>query len=265
MDFSQILARTRPGKMLFGAISNGRVANAYLFLGPLKSLKHEAALAFAAALTCDAGKRAPCGECRSCAKIKKGVHPDVFVVKSGGKSIKIDQIRELIAYSRIGPSEAKWKVCLIEDVLLMTPEAANAFLKTLEEPVPGVVFLLMASSDTGIPGTIISRCQKILFPEEMAFPGKVGRDDMEKDVGDIVSAVTSAGDVNDLLKVSALLAEDREGIEERLSALAEKLWEGRSPESIKDVKAVIGALSAIRRHANARLALDAMCLSFGGR
>jgi len=264
MDYRQILARAIPGRMLSGALNNDKVANAYLFLGPQRSMKRDSAEAFAAALLCDSKNDVPCGKCAACEKIKKGVHPDLIVIKGAGKSIKIEQIRDLISYTRFGPSEGRYKVCIIDDVLSMTPESHNAFLKTLEEPVPGVVFLLLATSDTGIPRTIISRCQKVLFGEEEAALEGEGNIEHRTEMLEFVQEISSAGlDLNKRLSLSARLASDRDSIEGKLDLLAEELWKKKMPSSTRDVSAVIGALSCIKKRANLRLAIDVMCLSLG--
>lgn len=248
-------------KMLFGAISNDRVANAYLFLGHDAATLEGAALAFAAALNCSGAKGAVCGQCPSCRKMAKEVHPDVVVVRPQGSSIRIDQIRELISYTRFGPSEGRYKVCVLSGADSMTTEAANSFLKTLEEPHGDIVFLLLAPNDVGIPRTITSRCQRILFAEgaEVEAP-------LETDSAWMFDRINSVSprDTAGALEVSQEIFERSDDIEDGLESLVRMFWlKGRGTAMWRKIPVVMGALSALKKRANARLALDCMCLRIG--
>jgi len=256
MQFSQILGQDRAEKMLLGAIANNRVANAYLFLGPDPGVMRDAAAAFASALNCEAGKGDSCGRCPACDKIQRGIHPDFLVVSPrGSRSIKIDQIRELISYTRFGPSTSRWKVCVVDGAQSMTTEAANSFLKTLEEPLPGIVFVLISASDVGVPLTLVSRCQKIIFVE-----GSQG-ESSEADSDWIRREIS--GDTVKMLKLSSRIARESEDVPAQLSSLMRSMWKSGGPASRRAVSAVSRALSSIKRRANIKLALDVMCLRLG--
>jgi DNA polymerase III gamma/tau subunit len=140
----------------------------------------------------------------------------------------------------------------------MTDEAAAAFLKTLEEPPAGVVFILLADREEKLSPTILSRCQRIIFPET-----EFGRT-MQSASGDFCEAMNSIRQkkINELLNLSTGLEKERENIEEVLYDLAyyahQKLAETRS------ARIVLDAVRKIKRKANLRLTLDVMCLSLGG-
>lgn len=151
-------------KTLKGARASGRVAHAYLFSGPAGVGKLTAALAFAAVLMCErpAGGDG-CGECSGCIRVARGIHPDVRVIRPEGATVRISQARELAAGIQFGPATGRWTVRIVDDADTMTAEAANSLLKTLEEPLPGVVIILVTSRPRAILPTIISRCQHMYF------------------------------------------------------------------------------------------------------
>lgn len=131
-----------------------------MFSGPEGVGKRSSALAYAAALNCDNGG---CGTCLSCRKSISGSHPDVEIIAPQGRSLKIEQIRELGKTIGLKPFEGRAKVYVIQEAHFMTTEAANALLKNLEEPPGYVTFILTApGADTLLP-TIVSRCQEISF------------------------------------------------------------------------------------------------------
>ena len=152
--------------LLRGALANNRVGHAYLFTGPEHIGKTTLARLLAQALNClesDPSQR-PCGECRSCRLIAADRHPDVRLVEPqvsgrGKRTLKIDEIRDLLRDLNLAPYEARHKVAILTHFDSATQGAANAFLKTLEEPPKNVIILLTASeADTLLP-TITSRCR----------------------------------------------------------------------------------------------------------
>ncbi|MFZ5634206.1 MAG: DNA polymerase III subunit delta' [Bacillota bacterium] len=151
-------------KTLKGALSSGRVAHAYLFSGPPGVGKLTAALAFAGVLMCERPADGDgCGECSGCTRVARGIHPDVRVIRPEGATVKISQVRELAAGIQFGPATGRWTVRIVDGADTMTAEAANSLLKTLEEPLPGVVMVLVTSRPRAILPTIISRCQHMYF------------------------------------------------------------------------------------------------------
>ena len=150
-------------ELLKTAIKNGRVAHAYILAGPKGCGRSLLARDFAKALNCQNAENAPCGSCASCRKIDNNIHPDVLWVRKeeDDSEIKIEKIRWLGSRIILKPYEGKYKIFIIEDAELMSPEAANSFLKTLEEPPPDSVLVLIAGETKSLPATIISRCQTV--------------------------------------------------------------------------------------------------------
>ncbi len=144
----------------------GRLAHAYLFVGPSNIGKGETALAIAKSVNCEAVEGEEfCDTCPSCVKINSGNHPDIFVIDNGyGESIKIEQIRELLSRTKLRAFMAQKKVYILKNIENLTLEGANAFLKTLEEPAADSLLLLTTSVLEKNLDTIKSRCHMIHFP-----------------------------------------------------------------------------------------------------
>lgn len=159
--WSTIIGHKRQIEQLQRMLTEGKVPHAFLFSGHHGVGKHHVATIVAAALTCP--MKTACGSCVSCAKIKKRQHPDTFFVAPDGDWLKIEQIRTLTAQLQFHPLEGMAKVAIIDDADRMTESAANALLKTLEEPPPLTYFILVSSHPRLLPATIRSRCQNIAF------------------------------------------------------------------------------------------------------
>lgn len=150
--------------LLQSSLTLDRLPHALLFTGPQQIGKRTLALALAAALTCQAAAK-PCGQCRSCRNIARGSHADVRTVQvdAGDTSregvLKIDQIRELQREAALAPMEAPYKIFILREIERANLPAANALLKTLEEPPPQVILLLTSARPHSLLPTIISRCQ----------------------------------------------------------------------------------------------------------
>ncbi len=158
----QVIGHDRPIHLLRSSVAAGRVSHAYLLSGPRQVGKLTLARELAKALNCLESDR-PCGNCRSCRKIERGVHPDVQVVKleDGAKSIGIDVVREIQERVALRPAEGSVKVYIIEEAERMSEQAANALLKTLEEPPPSVLMVLTTLDSTLLLPTLVSRCQQV--------------------------------------------------------------------------------------------------------
>ena len=171
MPFLDLIGHERPTAILKASILHDRVAHAYLFFGEDGIGKRRAALRFAQALNCetDYGPEGPdaCGACRSCHQIEARTHPDFLLIEpdqeQANPQIKIEQIRELEQQLVYHPLVGRRKVCLIDDADRMTPGAANALLKTLEEPPDHSLLLLITSRPSALLATVRSRCQGIRF------------------------------------------------------------------------------------------------------
>jgi len=151
--------------------ANRRLAHAYLLVGPQDSGKTQTALALAQLVNCESESQQPCGECAACRKIASGNHPDVHVIGNDEMdSIKIEDIRFLLSRAHLMAYEARHKVFIIRNIELMTLEAANSLLKTLEEPAGSTLMLLTTSVPEANLDTIKSRCHIVTF-----FPSSVNR------------------------------------------------------------------------------------------
>ena len=144
------------------AIRHGRMRHAYLITGASQIGKTTLARAFAMAINCT-GDSPPCGQCRACQLIAKDGHPDVALVEAAqeGGTLKIDQVRDLQQFLALRPYEARYRVAILLRFHEANPAAANALLKTLEEPSPDAVLILTADSADQLLPTIVSRCQPL--------------------------------------------------------------------------------------------------------
>jgi DNA polymerase-3 subunit delta' len=164
MAFRDVVGNQRAMQILRKAIETGRVYPAYLFTGMEGIGKRLVALNMAKALNCPNQEGEACDQCPSCRRMDKAVHPDLLQINSpAGEAIKIGQIRELQRTIAFKPYEARWRVIIVDGAGRMTREAANAFLKTLEEPPQGTTIILIATALEGLPPTVPSRCQRLLF------------------------------------------------------------------------------------------------------
>ena len=138
--------------------SSQQMVHSWLFVGPPGSGRSNAAIAFAAALVCSEGG---CGLCRDCQTVLAGTHIDVERFNPTGLSIKAEEVRELIARSAWSPSVGSWRIVIIEDADRLTETAANALLKTIEEPETHTLWLLCAPTLSDVSVTIRSRCRHL--------------------------------------------------------------------------------------------------------
>jgi DNA polymerase-3 subunit delta' len=160
MKFTDLIGQEHAVKLIKQSMSKNRLAHAYLFAGPDGVGKKTCAQIFARTLNCLEGGNEPCNSCISCTK---EFHPDIHLIKPKGTSLRIEQMRELQNNVVYKPYEGKWKVYILEDADKLTEAAANSLLKTLEEPPPVTVFILITSQVEKILPTIRSRCQQINF------------------------------------------------------------------------------------------------------
>lgn len=165
MGFSDIKGQSFAVTLIQRAIENNRLASTYLFYGPKGVGKELAARVFAKALNCEELTGDACDRCRSCTHIDKKGHPDInwFYPVGASRSIRIEQVRQLQRAISWKAYEGRVKVGIIVDADTLTPEAGNALLKTLEEPPPNSIFILISSLPEAILPTIRSRAQEIQF------------------------------------------------------------------------------------------------------
>ncbi|PYV42064.1 MAG: DNA polymerase III subunit gamma/tau, partial [Acidobacteria bacterium] len=162
-NFHELVGQEHISRTLLNALRSGRVAHAFLFSGPRGSGKTTTARVLAKALNCHAGQPGqPCGKCPACVEIAEGNSMDVLEIDAASNR-GIDEIRELREKVRYSPARDKHKIFIIDEVHMLTAEAFNALLKTLEEPPPRVIFILATTEYHKIPATILSRCQQHNF------------------------------------------------------------------------------------------------------
>lgn len=160
MNFNSILGQPVLVGSLKRAVQEDMVANGYIFCGPKGSGKSLTAAVFARALNCRGENQdKPCGNCISCRKFESGNHPNIEIIRPTGASIKIKQIREVIAKVAKKPFESGFKVIILDEADKMTHDAQDAFLKTLEEPPANTIFILLAKNHNSLLPTVVSRCQ----------------------------------------------------------------------------------------------------------
>ncbi len=161
--FEDVVGQEHITRTLQNAITSGRLAHAFLFSGPRGVGKTTTARILAKALNCEHGPTpTPCGKCDSCLETAAGTAVDVIEI-DGASNRGIEHIRELREAVKYAPVGGKYKVYVIDEVHMLTNEAFNALLKTLEEPPPHVIFIFATTEPQKIPATIHSRCQRYGF------------------------------------------------------------------------------------------------------
>lgn len=163
LNFSDMIGQEHVARTLSRALVKDRLSHAYLFCGPRGTGKTTAAKILARAANCHKFPAPePCGQCPSCKNIAAGVAIDVIEMDAASNR-GIDEIRELRERTRYASGESRYKVYIIDEAHMLTHDACNAFLKTLEEPPPGVIFVLATTEPSRLPSTIVSRCQRFDF------------------------------------------------------------------------------------------------------
>nr|WP_314234435.1 DNA polymerase III subunit gamma/tau [uncultured Campylobacter sp.] len=162
-SFEQLIGQDAVAKSLAHALDSGRLSHAYLFSGLRGSGKTSTARIFAKALLCDKGPTGkPCEICDNCVMANEGRHIDIIEMDAASHR-KIDDIRELIEQTKYHPASARFKIFIIDEVHMLTKEASNALLKTLEEPPSYVKFILATTDPLKLPVTVLSRTQHFRF------------------------------------------------------------------------------------------------------
>jgi DNA polymerase-3 subunit delta' len=216
MPFRDVRGHNRLIALLKRSIAGGTLPPSLLFVGPSGVGKRLTAVAVAQALNClrqqiaEAGGSSPepgdaCGVCAACARIARGVHPDVLVVEAGDSgTIKIDQVRDVVERSAYRPFEGRRRAVIVDNADALVPAAQNALLKTLEEPPSASVFILVTSRPDVLLPTVRSRCPQLRFrplPADEIAAALVARGHNEREARAV--AATADGSLRLALDASA--------------------------------------------------------------
>ncbi|MCL5039498.1 MAG: DNA polymerase III subunit gamma/tau, partial [Firmicutes bacterium] len=231
--FAEVVGQEHVSRTLLHAIQQGRVAHAYLFTGPRGTGKTSVAKILAKAVNCPEGQGGePCNRCSNCREITAGSHVDVLEIDAASNR-GIDEIRDLRERVRYAPASARFKVYIIDEVHMLTTEAFNALLKTLEEPPAHAIFVLATTEPHKVPATIISRCQVFEF-----------RRLTEGQIAQRLTEVAKAGGAQVEAGVIELLAREAEGgLRDALSLFDQCLAFGGQELSLSEVALVLGKAS----------------------
>ena len=198
--FEEVVGQEPITRTLQNALAQGRIAHAFLFSGPRGVGKTSVARILAKALNCVQGVGPhPCNQCQVCKEITIGSALDVLEI-DGASNRGIDEVRDLREKIKYLPTQGQYKVYIIDEVHMLTKEAFNALLKTLEEPPAHAVFILATTEPHKVPVTILSRCQRYDFRR---IPTSLIQEQLEKLVGQEGWQIDAEG--------LALLAQEAEG------------------------------------------------------
>ncbi len=228
--FADVIGQQHVSRTLTNALKTGRLSHAYLFAGPRGIGKTSVARILAKALNCEKGPVAePCNECDACRAITEGRCLDVLEI-DGASNRGIDDVRQLRESVKYAPSSVRSKVYIIDEVHMLTTDAFNALLKTLEEPPKHVFFMMATTEPLKIPATILSRCQRFDF-------GRLSADDLK---GHLARIAESEGvQIEDA--VLYLLARKAEGcVRDGLTLLDQVVATGDGPFDTAAVQEILG-------------------------
>ena len=257
--FADLVGQEHISRTLSRAVTSGQTSHAYLFTGPRGTGKTSTAKILARALNCAEGPTlTPCGVCDSCRSISDGSSMDVFEIDAASNR-GIDEIRDLRESVKFAPTEGHYKIYIIDEVHMLTTEAFNALLKTLEEPPERVIFILATTEPHKVPATIQSRCQRYDFHritvteirDRLIYVCKESDIAAEEDALGIIAAQADGGmrDALSILDQCMALAEGTltaERVQEALG-LVGRAWIRRMAGEIaaRDAAALIAQLSEL--------------------
>ena len=230
--FEEVAGQKHIIRTLRNALANNKIAHAYLFCGPRGTGKTTMAKLFAKALNCEQGIGHQCNECSNCKEIIEGSHPDVIEIDAASNN-GVEQVRDLIDKVNYLPLKGKYKVYIIDEVHMMTANAFNALLKTLEEPPAHVIFILATTEPHNIIPTILSRCQRYDFT-------KVADADIEQRMMTILEKENVQ---YDKAAVRAIISLADGGMRDALSILDQILAYSNNTLSVSDVYSIFGLIS----------------------
>lgn len=230
--FEEVAGQKHIIRTLKNALANNKIAHAYLFCGPRGTGKTTMAKLFAKALNCEEGIGSQCNKCSNCVEVTEGSHPDVIEIDAASNN-GVEQVRDLIDKVNYLPIKGRYKVYIIDEVHMMTANAFNALLKTLEEPPAHVIFILATTEPHNIIPTILSRCQRYDFT-------RVSDADIEERMMTILEKEGVQYEKN---AVRAIISLADGGMRDALSILDQILAYSNNTLCVEDVYAIFGLIS----------------------
>ena len=234
-SFDEVVGQTHVVRTLRNAVEQGKVHHAYLFVGSRGTGKTSMAKILARSLNCERGGPTvtPCGECESCVTIAAGTSVDVIEMDAASNR-SVDDVRDLRERVAYAPTGGRWKVYILDEAHMLTKEAWNAFLKTLEEPPPNTVFVLATTESHKVMATIADRCQRFDFQ----------RPSLEQ-ISEVLNRVAAAESIEVEEGAVAMIARSASGsFRDALGTLDQLVAFGGSHVELKDVLEMLGAADA---------------------
>ncbi|HEV2857945.1 MAG TPA: DNA polymerase III subunit gamma/tau [Solirubrobacterales bacterium] len=234
-SFDEVVGQTHVVRTLRNAVEGGKVHHAYLFVGSRGTGKTSMAKILARSLNCERGGPTvnPCGECESCVTIAAGTSVDVIEMDAASNR-SVDDVRDLRERVAYAPAGGRWKVYILDEAHMLTKEAWNAFLKTLEEPPPNTVFVLATTESHKVMATIADRCQRFDFQ----------RPSLEQ-ISEVLNRVAAAESIEADEGAVAMIARSAQGsFRDALGTLDQLVAFGGNQVELKDVLEMLGAADA---------------------
>ncbi|HEY6145070.1 MAG TPA: DNA polymerase III subunit gamma/tau [Solirubrobacterales bacterium] len=234
-SFDEVVGQTHVVRTLRNAVEQGKVHHAYLFVGSRGTGKTSMAKILARSLNCERGGPTvnPCGECESCVTIASGTSIDVIEMDAASNR-SVDDVRDLRERVAYAPTGGRWKVYILDEAHMLTKEAWNAFLKTLEEPPPNTVFVLATTESHKVMATIADRCQRFDFQ----------RPSLEQ-ISEVLNRVAAAESIEVDEGATAMIARSAQGsFRDALGTLDQLVAFGGSHVELSSVLEMLGAADA---------------------
>jgi DNA polymerase-3 subunit gamma/tau len=234
-SFDEVVGQAHVVRTLRNAVEQGKVHHAYLFVGSRGTGKTSMAKILARSLNCERGGPTvtPCGECESCVTIAAGTSVDVIEMDAASNR-SVDDVRDLRERVAYAPAGGHWKVYILDEAHMLTKEAWNAFLKTLEEPPPNTVFVLATTESHKVMATIADRCQRFDFQ----------RPSLEQ-ISEVLNRVAAAESIAVDEGAAAMIARSAQGsFRDALGTLDQLVAFGGDHVELKDVLEMLGAADA---------------------